>query len=52
MHEVHLLGIFLPQADFELLHMLIEPLKALPLGQLLLLLHWQQVIINCWSSMV
>ena len=52
MHEVHLLGIFSPQADFELLHMLIEPLKALPLGQLLLLLHWQQVIINYWSSMV
>ncbi len=39
MHEAHLLGILLPQADFELLHMLVEPLKALLLGQLLLLLH-------------
>ena len=53
MHEGHLLGILLPQADFELLHMLIEPLKALPLGQLLLLLHRQQVIVTialAWSS--
>ena len=33
--------------------MLIEPLKALPLGQLLLLLHRQQVIVTialAWSS--
>lgn len=35
----YLLGIFLLQSDLQLLHMLIEPLKALLFGHLLLLLR-------------
>ena len=35
----YLLGIFLLQSDLQLLHMLIEPLKALLFGRLLLLLR-------------